>query len=174
MSLSPDLEEWIWQDNRNFIQDNNIFDHTYFNFMWQMVQFLPTTLNKDSDGATDDITLMSARLATSFFLETFIHAKEKLNIVQWVEVLTKQLDSSTLACRWLLDQMATDNHWPVTIFLKCNIGTIRQMFHRLVIHVIQKLRGECCSGKISSLSLNLRFRLSSVSPALATSGGQLP
>ena len=107
-------------------------------------------------------------------METFIHAKEKLNIVQWVEVLTKQLDSSTLACRWLLDQMATDNHWPVTIFLKCNIGTIRQMFHRLVIHVIQKLRGECCSGKISSLSLHLRFRLSSVSPALATSGGQLP
>ena len=77
MSLSPDLEEWIWQDNRNFIQDNNIFDHNYFNFMWQvsffiqlmvsnliipqMVQFLPTTLNKESDGAVDDITLMSAR-----------------------------------------------------------------------------------------------------------------
>ena len=101
MSLSPDLEEWIWQDNRNFIQDNNIFDHTYFNFMWQMVQFLPTTLSKDPDGAADDITLMSARLATAFFLETFIHAKEKLNIVQWVEVLTKQLDSSAPACRWL-------------------------------------------------------------------------
>ena len=93
--LSPDLEEWIWQDNRNFIQDNNIFDHTYFNFMWQMVQYLPTTLNKEGDGAADSITIMSARLATSFFLETFIHAKEKLNIVQWVEVLTKQLDSST-------------------------------------------------------------------------------
>ena len=37
VSLSPDLEEWIWQDNRNFIQDNNIFDHNYFNFMWQVV-----------------------------------------------------------------------------------------------------------------------------------------
>ena len=65
VSLSPDLEEWIWQDNRNFIQDNNIFDHTYFNFMWQMVQFLPTTLNKESDGASDDITLMSARYIMS-------------------------------------------------------------------------------------------------------------
>ena len=148
-SLSPDLEDWIWQDNRNFIQDNNIFDHTYFNFMWQMVQFLPTTLSKETDGAADDITLMSARLATSFFLETFIHAKEKLNIVQWVEVLTKQLDSSTQACRWFLDQMASDNHWPVTIFLKCNIGTIRQMFHRLVIHVIQKLRGTKYINKTS-------------------------
>ena len=100
--LSPDLEEWIWADNRNFIQDNNIFDHTYFNFMWQMVQFLPTTLSKEADGAADDITLMSAKLATAFFLETFIHAKEKLNIVQWVEVLTKQLDSSGPACRWTI------------------------------------------------------------------------
>ena len=92
-----------------------------------------------------------SRLATSFFLETFIHAKEKLNIVQWVEVLTKQLDSSTQACRWFLDQMASDNHWPVTIFLKCNIGTIRQMFHRLVIHVIQKLRGKI----MTDLNINI-------------------
>ena len=144
LCLSADLEEWIWQDNRNFIQDNNIFDHTYFNFMWQMVQYLPTTLNKGSNGAADEYTIMSARLATSFFLETFIHAKEKLNIVQWVEVLTKQLDSSTAACRWFLDAMASDTHWPITIFLKCNICTIRQMFHRLVIHVIQKLRSADC------------------------------
>jgi ubiquitin carboxyl-terminal hydrolase 34 len=140
VTLSPDLEDWIWQDNRNFIQDNNIFDHTYFNFMWQMVQFLPTTLSKEAEGAADEITMMSAKLATAFFLETFIHAKEKLNIVQWVEVLTKQLDSSSPACRWLLGHMASDSHWPVTIFLRCNIATIRQMFHRLVIHVIQKVR----------------------------------
>ena len=86
-------------------------------------------------------------------METFIHAKEKLNIVQWVEVLTKQLDSSTQACRWFLDQMAADNHWPVTIFLKCNIGTIRQMFHRLVIHVIQKLRGK----KTSNINININL-----------------
>ena len=36
--------------------------------------------------------------------------------------------------------MAKDNNWPVTIFLKCHVNTIRQMFHRLCIHVIQKLR----------------------------------
>ena len=28
--LSKELENWIWKDNMNFIQDNNIFDHTYF------------------------------------------------------------------------------------------------------------------------------------------------
>ena len=36
--------------------------------------------------------------------------------------------------------MADDDTWPVTIFLKCQVATIRQMFHRLCIHVIQKLR----------------------------------
>lgn len=28
--LNKSLEEWIWQDNRNFLQDRNIFEHTYF------------------------------------------------------------------------------------------------------------------------------------------------
>ena len=145
VELSEELEEWIWQDNVNFIQDNNVFDHTYFNFMWQMVGHIPTTLigagpssrQQDHGG---DITLLSAKLATSFFLESFIHAKEKLNIVQWVELLTKQFDSSTAACGWFLDHMAGDTNWPTTIFLRCQVGTIRQMFHRLCIHVIQKLR----------------------------------
>ena len=56
--------------------------------MWQMVSYIPTTLNQRSE---EDITLLSAKLATSFFLDSFIHAKEKLNIVQWVESLTKQV-----------------------------------------------------------------------------------
>jgi len=103
--------------------------------MWQMVGYIPTTLN-----SPEDITILSAKLATSFFLESFIHAKEKLNIVQWVECLTKQFDSSTEACGWFLDHMASDTHWPTTIFLKCQVATIRQMYHRLCIHVLQKLR----------------------------------
>lgn len=103
--------------------------------MWQMVGHIPTTLK-----SSEDVTLFSAKLATTFFLESFIHAKEKLNIVQWVELLTKQFDSSTAACSWLLSYMAEDSNWPVTIFLKCHVATIRQMFHRLCIHVIQKLR----------------------------------
>ncbi len=88
-SLSEELEEWIWQDNVNFIQDNNVFDHTYFSFMWQMVGNIPNTFQTGQN--QEDITLLSAKLATSFFLESFIHAKEKLNIVQWVELLTKQV-----------------------------------------------------------------------------------
>lgn len=28
--LNKDLEEWIWQDNRHYLEDRNIFEHTYF------------------------------------------------------------------------------------------------------------------------------------------------
>ena len=57
LSLSPDLEDWIWQDNRNFIQDNNIFDHNYFNFMWQVTTSIPAFLS---------IILISPRWFNSF------------------------------------------------------------------------------------------------------------
>lgn len=30
ISLNRELEEWIWEDNRVFLQDRNIFEHTYF------------------------------------------------------------------------------------------------------------------------------------------------
>jgi len=28
--LSKELEDWIWQDNTQFLRDKNIFEHTYF------------------------------------------------------------------------------------------------------------------------------------------------
>lgn len=28
--LNKELEDWIWQDNRHFLQDRNVFEHTYF------------------------------------------------------------------------------------------------------------------------------------------------
>lgn len=31
--LSKELEEWIWEDNRYFLQDRNIFEHTYFKYV---------------------------------------------------------------------------------------------------------------------------------------------
>jgi ubiquitin carboxyl-terminal hydrolase 34 len=31
--LSKELEDWIWQDNRHFLQDKNVFEHTYFKWV---------------------------------------------------------------------------------------------------------------------------------------------
>lgn len=30
VKLSSELEEWIWRDNRQFLQDKNIFESAYF------------------------------------------------------------------------------------------------------------------------------------------------
>lgn len=38
--LSKELEEWIWQDNRHFLQDRNIFEHTYFKLVSSFLSVL--------------------------------------------------------------------------------------------------------------------------------------
>ncbi|XP_012254828.2 ubiquitin carboxyl-terminal hydrolase 34 [Athalia rosae] len=136
LELNKELEEWIWQDNMHFLQDKNIFEHTYFSFMWQICGYIPQTLLS----MQPDITEMSAELTTSFFMETFIHAKEKPTMVQWVELLTKQFNGSVGACARFLERMAGDSWWPIQILVKCPNQMVRQMFQRLCIHVIQRLR----------------------------------
>lgn len=139
--LSKELEDWIWQDNMHFLRDKNIFEHSYFNFMWQVCGYIPQTLISQHH----DITQMAAQLSTSFFMETFIHAKEKPTMVQWVELLTKQFNTSQAACEWFLDHMALNDWWPVQILIKCPNQMVRQMFQRLCIHVIQQLRASHAS-----------------------------
>ncbi|KAL5008333.1 hypothetical protein ScPMuIL_013914 [Solemya velum] len=135
--LSKELQEWIWQDNMQFLQDKNIIEHTYFGFMWQICGYIPTTLSRDSASL---VPLLVAQLSTSFVLETLIHAKEKPTMLQWIEFLTKQFNSCQSACEWFLDHMAESDWWPQQILIKCPNETVRQLFQRLVIHVITQLR----------------------------------
>ncbi|CAL1294964.1 unnamed protein product [Larinioides sclopetarius] len=135
IELSPELAEWIWQDNMQFLQDKSLFEHTYFDFMWQICSYIPQTLS-----GHNDIILLSAKLGTSFVLETLIHAKEKPTIAQWIELLTKQFNASQPACEWFLDHMAENNWWPVQILIKCPNQIVRQLFQRLCIHVITQLK----------------------------------
>ena len=65
MDLAKDLAQWIWQDNMQFLQDKNIFEHTYFGFMWQMCGYIPTTLPKD-DPDQVGLLVIIRRIATDF------------------------------------------------------------------------------------------------------------
>lgn len=104
--------------------------------MWQICGYVPQSLLSSQP----EIGELAAELSASFFLETFIHAKEKPTMVQWVELLTKQFNSSLSACAKFLERMAEDSWWPVQILVKCPNQMVRQMFQRLCIHVIQRLR----------------------------------
>lgn len=61
-------------------------------------------------------------------------------MVLWVELLTKQFNASQEACEWFLQHMSQDQWWPVQVLIQCPNQMVRQMFQRLVIHVIQRLR----------------------------------
>ncbi|KAG8184718.1 hypothetical protein JTE90_019322 [Oedothorax gibbosus] len=135
IELSSELAEWIWQDNMQFLQDKSLFEHTYFDFIWKICNFIPKTLSDHND-----VILLSAKLGTSFVLETLIHAKEKPTIAQWVELLTKQFNANHSACEWFLDHMAENSWWPVQILIKCPNQIVRQLFQRLCIHVINQLK----------------------------------
>jgi ubiquitin carboxyl-terminal hydrolase 34 len=137
VELATDLSDWICEDNIAFLRDKSIFEHTYFDFMWQICGYIPQTLPTNS---SSKITLLSARLATSFVLETLIHAKEKPTIANWIELLTKQFNSSQQACEWLMDHLAEDDWWPIQILLRCSNQMVRQLFQRLCIHVIVQLK----------------------------------
>ncbi|XP_022096710.1 ubiquitin carboxyl-terminal hydrolase 34-like [Acanthaster planci] len=133
--LPKELAEWIWQDNKNYLRDRSIFDHSYMNFMWQVCSYLPSTLPDPSQ-----VQLMASKLTTTFVLETLLHAREKPTMLQWMELMTKQFHTCQAACEWFLDYMANDDWWPQQILIKCPIQTCRQLFQRLCVHVIRQLR----------------------------------
>lgn len=66
-------------------------------------------------------------------------------MVLWVELLTKQFNASQDACEWFLTHMSKEPWWPVQVLIQCPNQMVRQMFQRLVIHVIQRLRQSQCS-----------------------------
>lgn len=61
-------------------------------------------------------------------------------LVQWVDLLSRQLCNSDLAGEWFLGHMAEDYWWPLEIFIKCPNQMVRQTFQRLCLQIISKLR----------------------------------
>lgn len=170
--LSKELEEWIWQDNRHFLQDRNIFEHTYFKlvsgfFSFYFVSYVSYILQfhvADLRSHTSNTSVayrrhMQCHPALCVILYRNVHSCQRkgktLNIyssfdyncvffqptmVLWVELLTKQFNANQEACEWFLTHMSTEPWWPVQVLIQCPNQMVRQMFQRLVIHVIQRLR----------------------------------
>ena len=107
--LPPELSNWIWEDNTQFLKDKMIFDHTYFDFMWQICSNIPQSLQQQSGPSSvvsaqpvisinnpnhHSVSLDTTKLATCFVLETLIHSKEKPTLSNWIELLTKQFNAN--------------------------------------------------------------------------------
>lgn len=70
------LNTHISSKNRNLQASSDLSNVTFlfFSFMWQICGHVPQSLL-----VLNDITFRAAQLSVSFFMETFIHAKEKVN-----------------------------------------------------------------------------------------------
>uniref|UniRef100_A0A1I8I193 USP domain-containing protein n=1 Tax=Macrostomum lignano TaxID=282301 RepID=A0A1I8I193_9PLAT len=133
--LPPDLADAVWQDNKSYLQDRNIFNHMYFNFMFQVCAYLRNTVPSD-----DQVFFKTARLTCSFILETLVHAKEKLNLVQWIEIMDKMLILCPPVCDWFLATMAEDDWWLRQILVSCPSPKMREIFSRFCLEVVNKVR----------------------------------
>lgn len=141
--IASELINWIWEDNMHFIHDRNTFEHSYFNFIWQMCDYIPRSFfhtHTKEKQTLNNLNLLATKLGASFILETYIHAKEKPSMLQWIELLTKYFNGNKDACKWILEHMYEDLCWTGKVFLKCPNSTIRQMFQRLLLHVINRIK----------------------------------
>jgi ubiquitin carboxyl-terminal hydrolase 34 len=160
-----DLFKLIWNENMKFINDRHIFEHGYFNFVWQICEYVPRSfMNRKNSlmemiaNQTDNVSeaslanavelalaakssiLLAFKLGVSFLFETYVHARDKPNMVQWIELMLTLLSSNKEASIWFVEFLSdsTQNamQWCVKIFLKCPNSAIRQMFQRLLIHTV--------------------------------------
>jgi ubiquitin carboxyl-terminal hydrolase 34 len=138
-----ELISWIWQDNMHFVNDRFMYDHLYFNFVWQICDYVPRTYKQQhaaNEATANNFILLATQLACSFILDTYIHAREKPTMLQWIELLTKYFNTNKTACLWFLNHMSSSSLWFSKVFLRCSNSTIRQMFQRLLIHVITRIK----------------------------------
>lgn len=144
-----ELMKSIWSDNIKFMNDKQILEHTYFNFVWQMCDQIPRMIQKsDEIDSNNQSIFLAAKLGISFLLEAYVHARDKPNMLQWIDLLTKLFNSSKEACKWLINYLAKDvsagggSQLCIKIFFKCPNSSIRNMFQRLFLHVINRLLKE--------------------------------
>ncbi|KAJ7390778.1 Ubiquitin carboxyl-terminal hydrolase 34 [Desmophyllum pertusum] len=134
IELNQELADWIGHDNIQFLHDKHVFDTTYFNFMWLICSNIPPSVPESRE-----VVLSNVQLGTSFLLETLVHAKEKLLIKNWADLLLTQYEQSFMVCQWFLQTLASEE-WLLQVLVKCPIQSIRHMFVRLCLDVIQILR----------------------------------
>jgi hypothetical protein len=149
--MDPELSSWIWKDNIQFIRDKQIFDLTYYNFMWILCSKVAPTFTESSQ-----TSLSNVKLATSFLLETFIHSKEKPGLKGWSDLLVVHFDNSRDACGWFLDHMAQDNWWLHQILLRCPVQATRQVScHGNIFIVVPAVGFLCCIVMLIIVALHL-------------------
>lgn len=141
--LPQHLSTWVWNDNLKFARDKYIFEHNYFNFMWNICANVPRTLNQIPEDLVDLINpeniqvsedvlaIETVHLAITFVLGILMNSRERPNLSNWTELIRKQFNTSKAACDWLMQLVEEEETWLKQMLLKCPIEMVRQLFQRL-------------------------------------------
>lgn len=143
--LPKHLATWVWTDNMKFARDKNVFEHNFFNFMWQVCANLPKTLNQipekviERDPSSpfviqsndDTVAIRTVHLAITFVLGVLMNSRERPNLTNWTELIRKQFNASKAACDWLMHLIDDEETWLKQMLLRCPIEMVRQLFQRL-------------------------------------------
>lgn len=143
--LPKHLANWVWADNMKFARDKSVFEHNFFNFMWQVCANLPKTLNQIPENmvernpsssfiipaSEDAIAIRTVHLAITFVLGVLMNSRERPNLSNWTELIRKQFNTSKAACDWLMHLIDDEETWLKQMLLRCPIEMVRQLFQRL-------------------------------------------
>lgn len=153
-SINDSLMKSIWSDNIKFMNDKQILDHAYFNFVWQMCNYVPRAIIcsakntvANSNGASPSLTslILATKLGISFILEVYVHSRDKPQIIHWVEMLTKYFNASSDACLWLINYLCDSPgdsngfQWCTKVFFKCPNSALRHMCQTLFLVALNKV-----------------------------------
>uniref|UniRef100_A0A6G1SL13 Ubiquitin carboxyl-terminal hydrolase 34 n=1 Tax=Aceria tosichella TaxID=561515 RepID=A0A6G1SL13_9ACAR len=143
--LPRHLSSWIWNENLKFSRDLCIFEHNYFDFMWQICANVPRTLNQSPKAfpnanlrnpnhfmvSENRLAIEIMHLAIVFVLGVLINSREKPNLGNWTELIRKQFNSSQAACDWAMQLIDDEDSWLKQMLMKCPIEMVKQLFQRV-------------------------------------------
>ena len=105
------------------MNDKQILEHMYFNFIWKICEQIPRFITNSSSNrlsdqsseqqkidtiSSNESVLLAAKLGILFLLEAYIHARDKPNMLQWIDLLTRLFNSNKQACQWLITYLSTE------------------------------------------------------------------
>ncbi|KAF2075266.1 hypothetical protein CYY_003442 [Polysphondylium violaceum] len=161
--VPKDMFSSVWKKNMKFLNDKNIFDPNYFNFVLNTIKFdsmyKPTNLNSPMDYTLSqqddnnngimvksqqqqpqfDHLMRSIELGTRFLIETLFHSKDRKLLGDTVLFLQRALEEHTQGCYWFLNAFIQDPLWIRQNFLVCITHDPREALMKLLLSVIKKL-----------------------------------
>lgn len=145
--LPPSIELLVKSENLEFCKNRAIYDHDYFQFIYNMVYvFKDNTCDKSEYTKIVDAEFnkTSAMLALEFLYNTFLKTGKKLRIdlAKWLELFKDLSQSSKEACLTILNFVVnkeTSSNFIRHYLLECPIVEIREASSQILENCLNSL-----------------------------------